>query len=113
VRIDDAGAAFDALHTRLVEEAAVDLVEPCDFAVLADNQLGPLQGARAHHPAEPSSVLEGFAKVRGIDQQLLRDAADVHAGAAELAFFGYGDPRAVAGGNPTGSYTGRAGPDGE
>jgi len=41
--------------------------------------------------------------VRGVGQQLLRDAADVDAGAAEAARLGNRDARAQRGGNTAGA----------
>jgi hypothetical protein len=38
--------------------------------------------------------------MRGVGEQLLRDAADIDAGAAEAAVFGNRDFRAVAGRDP-------------
>jgi hypothetical protein len=42
--------------------------------------------------------------VRGVGEQLLRDAADVDAGAAEAAGFGDRDARAEIGGDAAGTY---------
>jgi hypothetical protein len=42
--------------------------------------------------------------VRGVGEQLLRDAADVDTGAAEAAGFGDRDARAEVGGETAGAY---------
>jgi len=51
--------------------------------------------------------------MRGVGEQLLRDAADVDAGAAELAGLGDRDFRAERGGDPARPYAARAAADGE
>src|SRR6266851_2789963 len=51
--------------------------------------------------------------VRRIDQEFFRNAAADHAGAAHSVFFGDQHPRAVAGGDPGGTYSARTSPDDE
>ena len=58
-------------------------------------------------PPESRRVLEVLREVRGVHEELLRDAPDVDAGAAEEAFLGHRDAGAVAGRD-----AGRPGPSG-
>jgi hypothetical protein len=77
--------------------AFVDAVQPVDLAVLVGDQLRPVEGRLGDAPAEIGGVLQVVAEVRGVGKQLLRDAADVYAGAAEAAGLGDRDPRAEVG----------------
>jgi len=52
--------------------------------------------------------VEVLAPVRGVGEKLLRDAADVDAGAAEAALFGDRDARAVGSADAAGAYAARA-----
>jgi hypothetical protein len=51
--------------------------------------------------------------VRGVGKKLLGNAADIDAGAAELAGLGDADPGAERGGDAARSYAARAAADGE
>ena len=74
--------------------ALVDAVQPVDLAVLVGEQPGPVEGRRGDAPAEVGGVLKVVAEVGGVGKQLLRDAADVDAGAAKAARLGDCDARA-------------------
>jgi len=57
--------------------------------------------------------VEVLAEVRGVGEQLLRDAADVDAGAAEAIDFGDRDFRSIGRGDPAGANAAGAASDGE
>ena len=75
----------DARDARVVEQLGVDAVQPRDLDVLVRDQALPLEAGRADVPAVRGGVGEVVPVVRGVDEELLRDAADVHAGAAEAS----------------------------
>ena len=89
-------AGRDDLDARLLEELAIDAIEPCDLGVLVGNEARPVEVPLADRPAEARRVLEMRAVMAGIDKELLGDAADVDAGAAQVALLGKRDARAVA-----------------
>ena len=91
-------------HAGVHEDALVDAVEAVDLAILVGEQPLPVEGRLGDVPAEVGSVLEFVAHVRGVGEQLLRDAADVHAGTAEAAGLGDRDARAEIGGDAAGAY---------
>src|SRR5687767_11486167 len=101
------------MHAGIDERALVDAVKPRDLAVLAGEQRPPVEARLAHRPAVRRRDLEVLAKVRRIGEELLRDAADVDAGAAEAAGLGDGDARAVPGGDAARAYAARSAPYGE
>jgi hypothetical protein len=90
------------------QHALVDAVQPRDLAVLVPEQRRPVEarlgGRRTERPAVGARNLEILAEMRGVGEELLRDAADVDAGAAEAAGLGDRDLRAVAGGNAACAY---------
>src|SRR6478736_1787355 len=67
----------------------------------------------ARGPAEALGDLEVFAQVRGVGEELFRNAADVDAGAAEAAGFGDRHLRAVARADAARAHAPRAAADGE
>ena len=77
-----------------LEQAAVDAVQARDLRVLRADQRRPIERGVADRPAEPGRVFEVVGELRRVDEELLRDAADVHAGAAEIPLLGDRDPRA-------------------
>src|SRR5438067_11490796 len=83
VRIDDRGAAADDFHAGRREQPLVNGVEPRDLLVLVRKQRGPFEAWFAARPAVGLGDLEFLAPVRRVGEELLRDAADVDAGAAE------------------------------
>jgi hypothetical protein len=86
------------LDARFHQHVFVYAVQARNFAVLVLEQRRPVEARlAAQRPAVAARDLEILAKMRGVGEQLLRDAADVDAGAAEAAVFGDGDFRAVGG----------------
>src|SRR5207244_7589438 len=107
------GAAADDFHSRAGPSALVDAVEPLDLAVLVREQLGPVEARRAGVPAVGRRDLEILAEMRRVREQLLGDAADVDAGAAEAVGLGDRHARAVGGGHAARADPARAAADGE
>jgi hypothetical protein len=94
---ENGGAAADDLHSGDLQDALVDAVQPRDLAVLVGEQRVPVEVGFAGGPAVAFRDLEVLAEMRGVGEELLRDAADVDAGAAELPRLGDGDARAIRG----------------
>jgi hypothetical protein len=84
------------LYSRLREHLLIDAVQARDLAVLVGEQRVPVEFRLTDGPAIALRDLEVLAEMRGVGEQLFRDAADVDAGAAEAARLGDGDARAVA-----------------
>ncbi|MCH9019225.1 MAG: DUF1549 domain-containing protein [Proteobacteria bacterium] len=106
VVVDDRDAA-------VLEHPPVDAVEPRDLVVLVGDQPRPVEAALADRPAEALGVLEVVREVRGVDQELLGHAADVDAGAAEVALLGDRDTRAIARRDARRAHPARAAADDE
>ena len=98
MRVDEGRARIEHGGAGLGQQAAVAGIQPVDLAVLGGDQPGPVMRALADIPAEADRVLGQGAVFAGLDQQLLRHAADIDAGAAPEALLGNADARAVAGG---------------
>ncbi|MNY38850.1 hypothetical protein D3C86_1734990 [compost metagenome] len=96
MRVDDAGVAFQQRHAAIDQQVAVNAVKTLDFAVLVGDERGPVEGRFARGPAKAVGLLEVFAVVGAVDQQLLGHTAHVDAGAAQVAAFGHGHARAEA-----------------
>ena len=91
---DERGARLDQLGAGLRQVGAVDPFKPRDLLVLVGDQRRPVELGRPDAPAVGGAVLEVLAKVRGVDQELFRDAAADDAGAADAVGLGDGDARA-------------------
>jgi hypothetical protein len=76
------------LHARIDEHALVHAVQARDLPVLVLQQRRPVETWLLHRPAVAARDLEVLAEMRGVGEQLLGDAADVDAGAAEAAVLG-------------------------
>ena len=90
-------------HPGVDENALVDAVQARDFALLVLEELLPVEDRFGDAPAEIGGVLQLVAEVRGVGEELLRDAADVDAGAAEAAGLRDRDARAERGGDAAGA----------
>jgi hypothetical protein len=105
------------LHAGLLQDALVDAVEAQNFLVLVGEQRLPVEtrlaARRTECPAVGGGDVEILAPVRGVRKELLRDAADVDAGAAEAVGLGDRDARAIGRGDPAGANAARAASDGE
>jgi hypothetical protein len=100
-------------HAGSFEHALVDAVQARNLAVLVGEQRLPVEVRFAGAPAVGGGDLELLAPMRGVGEELLRDAADVDAGAAERARFGDRDARAIGSGNAAGANAARAASYGE
>ncbi len=113
VRADDGRVRLDDLDLRLAQHLDVDAVEPVELAVLGRDQLLPVELRAADVPAIAARVLELFVEMHAVDQQLLRDTAAQHAGAADAHRFRDGDARAIGRGATRRGDTAGAGADDE
>jgi hypothetical protein len=92
-------------HARLLQDVFVDAVEARDFLVLVGEQRLPVEARLADSPTIGGGDVEILSPVRGVGEELLRDAADVDAGAAEAVGLGDRRARAVGRGNAAGANT--------
>jgi hypothetical protein len=113
VRVLEHGAGLEDGGAGIVEELAVDAVEPGDLAVLGGDEALPVVLSEMGLPAEAAGVLHAEAVFGGDDHQLLGHAADIDAGAAPEALLGDADAGAVAGRDPAEPGAGRAAADHE
>jgi hypothetical protein len=90
------------------QNALVDAVQARDLAVLVLEQRRPVEARLADAPAVGGGDLEILAPVRGVGKELLGNAADVDAGAAEAARLGDGDLCAIACRDAARAYPARA-----
>ncbi|MCY1425896.1 hypothetical protein D9M71_417020 [compost metagenome] len=104
VRIANARMAFQQGHPAVHQQIAVDAVEALDFAVLVGDQGRPVERRLVDAPAEAGGLLEVLVEMRPIDQQLLRHAAHVHAGAAQVTALRHRHFRAESGGETRGTH---------
>jgi hypothetical protein len=109
----DRGLAAKNLHTRIHENSLIHPVQAVDLAVLVGDQARPVEARLRNAEAEVGGVLQVVAEMRGVGKQLLRNAADVDAGAAEAVRFGDRDARAERGRDAAGAYPAGAAADGE
>jgi len=110
---NDLGPSPVNLHAGAGQSPLVDAVEARDLPVLAGEQRWPVEARLADRPAVRGGDVEILAKVRGVGEELLRDAADIDASAAEAVGLGDGYARAVARGDAAGANAARAASDGE
>lgn len=113
VRVEQAGVAFEKGHPAVHQQVAIDAVEAVDLAVLVADQGRPVEARLAGAPAIGPGLFEVFAVVRAVDQQLLRYATDVDAGAAQVAALRHRDAGTEAGGETGGADAPGAGADDE
>ena len=111
--IDEHRSSIEDGCAGVVQQAAIDAVQPGDLPVLGGKQLGPVVRALLDGPAEAGGVIGKTAILAGLHQQLLRHAADIDAGAAPETLLRDRHAGAVAGGNAGTANTGRAAADDE
>jgi hypothetical protein len=78
------------------QHALVHAVEARDLLVLVGDERRPIEAGFTDRPAKGARNLEVLAEMRRVGKELLRDAADVDARAAEAIGFGDRDLRAIA-----------------
>jgi hypothetical protein len=74
MRIDQLGPRLQDFGIRSGKALFVETLQPRDLGVLGGDQRLPVEGAFADRPAESGGVLKMFVILRGIDEQLLRNA---------------------------------------
>jgi hypothetical protein len=109
MRVDDGGPPAVDRDAGDVEDALVDRVEAGDLLVLVSYKNTPIEARLTGRPAVSLGDLELLAPVRRVGEELLRNAADVDAGAAEATRFGDRDLRAVGSRYAAGANAARAG----
>src|SRR5687768_17283409 len=110
MRVLDEGLLAEDLDLRVYQQPLVDAVQAQDLAVLVRDQRAPVEARRADAPAVGLRDVEVFPPVRRVAEELLGNAADVDAGAAEAARLGDADARAEAGGDAARPYAARSAP---
>ena len=113
VRVEHARAHPAELHAGAAQPVVVDRLQPRDLGVLRGDQPAPVERRRADGPAVARGVLEVVGEARRIDEELLRDAAADHAGAAVAVLLGQADPRPGLGRYSRRAYAARAAADHE
>ncbi len=71
------------------QQVAVDAVEALDLAVLVGNQGAPVEVPFFQGPTVTCGLLQFIRDMRAVHQQFFRHAADVDAGATQVAAFGH------------------------
>ena len=113
VRIEQPRPPLEQLDPGAIEQAPVDPVQPLNLAVLVRDELPPVERGRVGRPAESGGLPVVVGEPRGANQELLRHAADVDAGAAQVALLGNSHPGAVAGRHAAGAHAAGTGADHE
>jgi hypothetical protein len=106
-------AAAQDRHAGIAQQLLVDAVQAGDLARTVGLEQRPVETRLAGRPAEAARLLESIGEVRRVAVQLLRDAAQVDAGAAECAALGHRDTRATLRGHARGAHATAAGADDE
>jgi hypothetical protein len=83
VAIDQAGPTAQDAHAGIDQQLLVDAVQARDLGRAVGAQAVPVEARFTHLPAVAGGVVQVVSVVRRIAVQLLGDAADVHAGAAQ------------------------------
>ena len=113
VRIEQPRPPLEQFHAGAVQQAAVDPVQALDLAILVRDQPAPVEGGLLRRPTETRSLAVVVREGRGADEELLRHATDVDAGAAKVPLRGHRHPCAMTGGHPAGAHAAGAGADHE
>ena len=102
VRAVDSGKAVDDGDARAAQQVGVDAVEATDFLGAVGLEGGPVQRRPLALPAIAVGLFKRLGVVRGVAVELLGDAADVDAGAAQAIGaqgFGHGHSATTPGGH--------------
>src|SRR5665213_4492897 len=84
MRIDNPCAASEDLYAGIDQQILIDSVEASDLGVLVGDQFVPVEAAIAKRPTKTRGIMECFAEFGSVHEDLLRDAADVDASAAQV-----------------------------
>src|SRR4029079_1508434 len=95
------------------QDLSIDRVEAADLDATSRLQRLPVERRGSDAPAEAVRFLEALRVMRGEAVQLLGDAAEVDAGAAERSVFGDRAPRAALRRHPRRPHAAAAGADDE
>ncbi len=101
------------LDAAVDQQLAIDPVETLDLPVLVGDQRRPVERRLTTRPAITLGLSQFFLEMRAVDQQLLRHASHVHAGATQVATFGNRHARTEAGGKTRRTDTTGAGANDE
>ncbi len=113
IRPGEPGPAVDQRDAGVAEQPVVDVVEARDLDRAVALQHLPVEHRRRDVPAEAVRFLERVGVVGREAVQLLRDAAEVDAGAAERGILGDRDADAALRGEARGPHPAAAGTDDE
>src|SRR5437868_11582853 len=95
LRIFENRPTLDELDPGTFERRRIGKLEAGNLTVLIGDELLPVENRRFQGPAIACCILEIVGEPRGIDEELLGNAAADHAGAADPVFFGDYHPSAV------------------
>ena len=111
VGIDEDRAVFEYFAAGAVQQTQVHPVQTRDFDILVGNEFGPLESGRRGVPAIAFRDRLGVWKLRAVNEEFLRNAADIDTGAAKVAFFGDADAGAQVPSDARRAHATRAGAD--
>ena len=113
MRIDEDGAAPQQRDPGAGKQIRVHAVQALDLAILVGEQSAPIERGSRCLPAVAGGMADVLAIVRRIGKDLFRNAADIDAGAPEVAFLGNGNAHPEARGVTARAHPARTGADGE
>jgi hypothetical protein len=102
------GAALDEFDASALEIGGIGEFKPRDLPVLVGDERPPVEPRFVQRPAVAGGVFELIGKARGIDEQLLGNAAADHTRTADAVLLGDQDARAVTGCDPRRAHASRA-----
>ena len=111
VHIFHRGAGLVDRDPGILQGLAIEPLEPGDLLVLVGDQGLPVKASAVDLPAESGRGFDVFRIVRGIDEELFRDAAPDHAGAAHAILLRDGDLGAERRGDAAGAHAARTAAD--
>ena len=110
---DNARATLQHRDADIRKEPRINLVEAADLGCAIGLQRCPVEARRRARPAEAMRLLEALGVVRSEAVELLRDATEVDARAAEGSVFGHRHAQAALCGHACGAHAAAAGADDE
>ena len=113
MRIDDARMPLEQTDAAVGQQIAVNAIEASDLAVLVGDQCRPVEIRFAQRPTETRGLLEVLGEMRAVHQQFFRYAADVDAGAAQVAALGDRNARTETCGEARRTHAAGTGADNE
>src|SRR5262249_2498176 len=113
MRIFQHGTALGDFDPGTFEGGGIGEFKPRNLKVLVGDERRPVELRFVYRPAVAGRVLEVVGKARGIDEELLRNAAADHASAADAVLLGDQNARAISGRDPRSAHPARACSDDE